>query len=83
MKNTSQRHAVYQLNQKYKDLKGNEKIDAMKQNADEILDALNRAIEELEKDIEFNPRQFLGVALYPDQLLQGLAFLGTLALGML
>ena len=57
---------MYQLYQKYKDLKGNEKIDAMKQNADEILDALNRAIEELEKDIEFNPRQFLGVALYPD-----------------
>ena len=33
-----------------------------------MYDALLEAIDECEKDITYNPREFLGVALYPDSI---------------
>ena len=36
--------------------------------ANEVYDALTEAIDEVEKDITYNPREFLGFALYPDSI---------------
>ena len=35
----------------------------------EVYDALTEAIDEVEKDITYNPRQFLGFPLYPDSII--------------
>ena len=40
----------------------------MQEKAEHVYDALNEAIDECEKDITYNPREFLGVALYPDSI---------------
>ena len=50
------------------DLKGEEKWDRMLELAGETYDSLSEAVDEVEKDITFNPREFLGVALYPDSI---------------
>ena len=40
----------------------------MQEEAEKVYDALTEAVDEIEKDITFNPREFLGVALYPDPI---------------
>ena len=40
----------------------------MQEEAEKVYDALTEAVDEIEKDITFNPREFLGVALYPDSI---------------
>ena len=60
------RSAMKFMQEDYSHLKGEEKTKAMRERSENIFDALTIAIETLEKDITFNPRQFLGVALYPD-----------------
>ena len=40
------------------------------------------AIEELEKDVDLNPRKFLGIALFPDRLWSWFITLATLGLGL-
>ena len=47
-------------------LKGEEKIQAMRERSERVFDSLTIAIETLEKDIAFNPRKFMGIALFPD-----------------
>ena len=55
----------------------------MRELACEVDDTLSMAIEELEKDLELNPRSFLGVALYPDKLWSSVTFAATIGLGLL
>lgn len=57
-----------QLRSATSDLSGEEKFDAMKEKADQVYEALAEAIDECEKDITYNPREFLGVPLYPDSI---------------
>ena len=40
----------------------------MQELADKMYSALSEAIDEVEKDITYNPREFLGIALYPDSI---------------
>ena len=47
-------------------LHGDEKWEAMQTEAEAVYDALTEAVDEVEKDVTFNPREFLGIALYPD-----------------
>ena len=47
-----------------------------------VFEGLSEAIEELEKDLELNPRKFLGIPLYPGDLWSGFIFFVTLALGL-
>ena len=48
-----------------------------------MYDSVSEAIEELEKDVEKNPKKFLGVALYPERLWSWFVTLATLAFGFL
>ena len=45
------------------DLSGEERWERMKELANEVYDALTEAVDEVEKDVVFNPREFLGVVL--------------------
>ena len=74
---------VWQLLNRTKDLKGERRIAKMRELACEVDDTLSMAIEELEKDLELNPRSFLGVALYPDKLWSSVTFAATIGLGLL
>ena len=40
----------------------------MQEEAEKVYDALTEAVDECEKDVTFNPREFLGIALYPDSI---------------
>ena len=46
-------------------------------------DSLTEAVEELEKDLELNPRKFLGVALYPGQIWSAATFVGAIVFGII
>ena len=50
------------------DLQGDERFDAMQEMASDTYDSLSEAIDEVEKDITYSPREFLGVPLYPDSI---------------
>ena len=54
----------------------------MLENAGAAYDAITEAIDECEKDITYNPRQFLGVTLYPDSIYGWLTTLATLGFGL-
>ena len=55
----------------------------MQELADQVYDRLSEAIDQVEKDLEFNPKKFLGIALYPDQLWSWVTFAATIAFGLL
>ena len=38
----------------------------MKEIADEVYDGLSEAIDEVEKDLDYNPKKFFGIAFYPE-----------------
>ena len=48
-----------------------------------VYESLTEAVEELEKDLELNPRKFLGVVLYPEQIWSAVTFVGTIGFGIL
>ena len=48
------------------DLSGEERTEKMLEIATGVYEALTDAIDELEKDVEMNPKKFLGIALYPE-----------------
>ena len=50
------------------DLSGEERLERMAELASETYDSLSEAIDEVEKDITYNPREFLGIPLYPDSI---------------
>ena len=54
----------------------------MREIASEVYDGMSEAIEEVDKDLDFNPREFLGLVLYPDSLISLVSFLLTLAFGL-
>ena len=55
----------------------------MREMANEVYDALTEAVDEVEKDVEFNPREFLGIVLQPEEIFAWATTLFTLALGLL
>ena len=54
----------------------------MKEMAETVYESLTDAIDELEKDLDLNPKRFLGIALYPDQLWSWSVTLATLGFGL-
>ena len=64
-------------------LEGEEKINAMIERAGKTLDSLSDAIDEVEKDITYNPREFLGIPLYPDSIWGFVSLLLTTAVALL
>ena len=65
-----------------RDKSGEEKFEAMQEKGMEVFEGLSEAIEQLEKDLELNPKEFLGIPLYPGDLWSGFIFLITLGLGL-
>ena len=55
----------------------------MQNKAYEVYEGLNDAVEKLQADIEFNPRQFLGISLFPDELWSAFLFISAGAFGLL
>ena len=47
-----------------------------------MYDALTEAIDEIEKDVTYNPREFLGQALWPDSIYSLVTTLATLGFGL-
>lgn len=45
-------------------------------------DSMTEAIDEVEKDITYNPRCFLGIALYPDSIYSFASLLATTAFAL-
>ena len=72
-----------QLRNETKHLKGEARWDRMREMANEVYDALTEAVDEVEKDVEFNPREFLGIVLQPEEIFAWATTLFTLALGLL
>ena len=66
--NRIQQLALMMLRHETQHLHGDEKWEAMQTEAEAVYDALTEAVDEVEKDVTFNPREFLGVALYPDSI---------------
>ena len=64
-------------------LSGTERIDKMIELAEKINERLERAINELEKDIEYRPQQFFGIVLWKSKILRALSALATLATGIM
>ena len=54
----------------------------MKDLADEVYDGISEAIEEVEKDLDYNAREFLGIELWPGSIVSVITFVGTIALGL-
>ena len=54
----------------------------MQEQAAGVYGALSEAIDTIEKDITYNPAEFLGFALYPDQIWSLVTFLGTTAFAL-
>ena len=55
----------------------------MRELADEVYTGMSEAIEEVEKDLEYNPKQFLGITLYPDSILSIVTFVLTVVIALL
>ena len=51
--------------------------------AEKTLGSLSDAIDEVEKDITYNPREFLGIPLYPDSIWGFVSLLVTTAIAFL
>ena len=47
-----------------------------------VFEGISEAVEQLEKELELNPRKFLGIPLYPGDLWSGFIFLLTLGFGL-
>ena len=50
--------------------------------ASEVYDGIAEAIEEVEKDIDYNARKFLGFELWPESIYSLVTFVGTIALSL-
>ena len=83
LRNKIQRIGLRQLLEETKGLYGEKSIDKMHELACEVYESLSDAIEKLQADIEFNPRQFLGISLFPDQLWSAFLFITASAFGLL
>ena len=72
-----------QLRRETSHLTGDQRWDAMKELAIEVYDALTEAVDEVEKEVVFNPREFLGIVFYPEDIFAWTTTLFTLGLGLL
>ena len=54
----------------------------MQEEAEKVYDALTEAVDEVEKDVTFNPREFLGIRLYPDSIYGWLTTLLTVGFAL-
>ena len=54
----------------------------MRDLADEAYDGISGAIDEVEMDLNYNARKFLGIELWPDSIISVITFVGTIALGL-
>ena len=70
------------LRQACKDIAGDAKWVAMQEEAQITYDALTEAVDVIEKDITYNPREFLGVVLYPDSIYGWVTTLLTVGFGI-
>ena len=61
---------------------GEAKFSKMHELAMEVYDSLSEAIEEVEKDLTYNARKFLGIELWPESIVTMLAALGTIAVSL-
>ena len=71
-----------QLRNETRGLKGEQRLEQMRELAVEVYDALTEAEDEVEKEVEFNPREFLGIVLYPESIFTWVTTLFTLGLGL-
>ena len=55
----------------------------MQEKAEGVFEALTSALSEIERDANFNPVQFLGIALYPGSLFTYATFILTLIFALL
>ena len=54
----------------------------MRELADKVYEGISEAIEEVDKDLDYNPRKFLGMVLYPESIISIVSFLATIAFGL-
>ena len=80
--NRIQQLGLKQLRLATKDLTGDERTVKMKEIAQTTYDSMTEAIDEVEKDVTYNPREFLGVALYPDSIVSFVSLLATTAFAL-
>jgi len=80
--NRIQQLAVKQLRAASKDLSGEERHEAMKEMANAVYDGIAEAIDEVEKDLTYNARKFLGFELWPESIMSLVTFVGTIAFGL-
>ena len=78
-----QRLSVILLRNATTDLEGAEKLEKMQELAETVYGALADSVDELEKDLDLNPKKFLGIALYPDLLWSWFVTLATLGFGLI
>ena len=77
-----QQLALTSLRNACKDLEGDAKWEAMKEEAQTVYDALSEAVDVIEKDLTFNPREFLGIVLYPESIYGWVTTLITVGFGI-
>ena len=77
-----ERISVTLLRNATSDLEGDARIEKMKEMAETVYGSLGDAIDELEKDLDLNPKRFLGIALFPDKLWSWTVTLATLGIGL-
>ena len=80
--NRIQQIAVKELKAKTKNLNGEEKIERMLELANEVYDGISEAIEEVDKDLAYNPKKFLGFVLFPESIISIVSFLATLGFAL-
>lgn len=54
----------------------------MKEHANAVYDGIAEAIDEVEKDLTYNARKFLGFELWPESIWSLVTFVGTIAFGL-
>ena len=54
----------------------------MREIADEVYEAISEAIEEVDKDLAYNPKKFLGMVLFPESIISVVSFLATIGFGL-
>ena len=66
-----------------KELQDEERYEKMTELAEQIYERLGIAIEELEKDLEYDPQRFFGIAMWPDTIWSTVTTFATLTAGFL
>ena len=54
----------------------------MRELADKVYEGISEAIEEVDKNLAYNPKKFLGMVLFPESIISIVSFLATIAFGL-